>query len=240
MLSGWSLLFIKLNATLIPWNTNKMFFLVLCCYFSFSSDIRYQNLLILISVSKSSILIFSIWKSAILIFGIKTLLIPKVVYTSFLLPTPAYIVKELNHLLLFNCSYNVNDLIITSQFYLELLKWWSEFREENVVVNDWHYTIWTNQDTGIDRNLFLFSYEISWHWYLKRRWLTFWLRQNGNLRTDCKRCQKRKKKKKKKTNFLEWTSMGHSIPPELSVGMITVLLTFTHLLKQIMVCLMWQ
>ena len=47
----------------------------------------------------------------------------------------------LNHLLLFNCSYNVNDLLITSQFYLELLKGWSEFREENVVANDWHYII---------------------------------------------------------------------------------------------------
>ena len=144
--------------------------------------------------------LINIWSSrGLSIYGkvtlIKSLLIPKIVYTSSLLPTPEHIVKELNQLLykflwkgkdkvtrasainnyedggikmidieslikslrlswlkrvfgensgawknyleyilkdsgglkLFNCNYNVNDLQITSQFYLELLKWWSEF-----------------------------------------------------------------------------------------------------------------
>ena len=41
----------------------------------------------------------------------------------------------------FKCNYNVKDLQITSTFYLELLKWWSELREDNALNNDWHYVI---------------------------------------------------------------------------------------------------
>ena len=43
--------------------------------------------------------------------------------------------------MLFKCNYNVKDLQITSTFYLELLKWWSELREDNALNNDWHYVI---------------------------------------------------------------------------------------------------
>ena len=38
-----------------------------------------------------------------------------------------YTFKDSGGLMLFNCNYNVNDLRITSQFNLELLKWWLEF-----------------------------------------------------------------------------------------------------------------
>ena len=129
---------------------------------------------------------------------IKSLIIPKLVYISSLLPTPKEIIQELNQLLykflwkgtdkvirlsaineyengglkmidlesmiqslrlawikrifgandgtwksylrhllyrcgglfLFHCNYDVKDIPITSQFYSELLKWWSDFREE--------------------------------------------------------------------------------------------------------------
>ena len=121
---------------------------------------------------------------------IKSLIIPKLVYISSLLPTPKEIILELNQLLfkflwkgtdkvtrlsaineyengglkmidlesmiqslrlawikrtfetnngtwksleaffLFHCNYDVKDIPITSQFYSELLKWWSDFREE--------------------------------------------------------------------------------------------------------------
>ena len=37
-----------------------------------------------------------------------------------------YLLKETGGLVLFNCNYNVKDLTISSQFYIELLKWWSE------------------------------------------------------------------------------------------------------------------
>ena len=57
--------------------------------------------------------------------------------------------------MLFNCNYNVSDLRITSQFYLELLKWWSEFREENAINGNWNYIIWNNRDIRIDNKPFL-------------------------------------------------------------------------------------
>ena len=44
-----------------------------------------------------------------------------------------YLLKETGGLVLFNCSYNVKDLTICSEFYMELLKWWSEFRKDNAV-----------------------------------------------------------------------------------------------------------
>ena len=34
-----------------------------------------------------------------------------------------YLLKETGGLVLFNCNYNVKDLTISSQFYMELLKW---------------------------------------------------------------------------------------------------------------------
>ena len=129
---------------------------------------------------------------------IKSLIIPKLVYISSLLPTPKEIIQELNQLLfkfswkgtdkvtrlsainenengglkmidlesiiqslrlawikrilgandgtwksylrhplyrfgglfLFHSNYDIKDIPITSQFYSELLKWWSDFQEE--------------------------------------------------------------------------------------------------------------
>ena len=39
-----------------------------------------------------------------------------------------YILKDYGGFLLFSCNYNIKDLSITSQFYRELIHWWSEFR----------------------------------------------------------------------------------------------------------------
>ena len=44
-----------------------------------------------------------------------------------------YILKDSGGLMLLKCNYNVKDLQITSTFYLELLKRWSELREENAL-----------------------------------------------------------------------------------------------------------
>ena len=102
--------------------------------------------------------------------------------------------------MLFKCNYNVKDLQITSTFYSELLKWWSERLRED---NDWHYVIWNNRDFRTDDKPFFY------HWYLGNRRLTFWSQRYGILRTD--------RKNVTKTNFLEWTSMKHSIPTNLKV-----------------------
>ena len=186
--------------------------------------------------------LINIWSSrGLSVYGkvtlIKSLLIPKIVYTSSLLPTPEHIVKDLNHILykflwkgkdkvtrastinnyeeggikmvdieslikslrlswlkrifsdnsgawknyleyilkdsgglmLFKSNYNVQ---ITSTFYLELLKWRSELREDCALNNDWHYVIWNNQDLRINDKPF-FLQEILRHWYLGNRRLIF-------------------------------------------------------------------
>ena len=41
---------------------------------------------------------------------------------------------------------------MTSQFYMELLKWWSEFRKDNAVETNWLYQIWNNQEITITTN----------------------------------------------------------------------------------------
>ena len=51
---------------------------------------------------------------------------------------------------LFNCNYDVNDLSVPALFYFQLLKWWSEFREDFASVKDWHNIIWNNRDIRID------------------------------------------------------------------------------------------
>ena len=56
--------------------------------------------------------------------------------------------------MLFKCNYNVKDLQITSTFYSELLKWWSERLRED---NDWHYVIWNNRDFRIDDKPFFYK-----------------------------------------------------------------------------------
>ena len=55
----------------------------------------------------------------------------------------------------FKCTdYNVKDLQITSTFYSELLKWWSERLRED---NDWHYVIWNNRDFRTDDKPFFYK-----------------------------------------------------------------------------------
>ena len=56
-----------------------------------------------------------------------------------------YLLKESGGLLLFSCNYGVKDLSINSQFYMELLLWWSEFCDDFATTKDWHVIIWNNQ-----------------------------------------------------------------------------------------------
>ena len=55
-----------------------------------------------------------------------------------------------------NCNHDIKDYLISSQFYDELLLWWSEFRETFTSEKDWENIIWNNRDVRIDKkNSFL-------------------------------------------------------------------------------------
>ena len=50
----------------------------------------------------------------------------------------------------FNCNYDINDYSFSSQFYTELLQWWSEFRDNFASTKDWVNIIWNNKDIRVN------------------------------------------------------------------------------------------
>ena len=50
---------------------------------------------------------------------------------------------------IFNCNFDVKDLSIHSQFYTELLQWWSDFREDLASNKDWNSVIWNNKEIRV-------------------------------------------------------------------------------------------
>ena len=61
-----------------------------------------------------------------------------------------YILKDYGGFLLFSCNYNIKDLSISSQFYKELIQWWSEFRDMFAEEKDWRYIIWNNYEIRVN------------------------------------------------------------------------------------------
>ena len=53
-------------------------------------------------------------------------------------------------LFFFNCNYNISDYTIPSQFYQELLLWWSQFRETFATEQDWKTIIWNNKEIKVE------------------------------------------------------------------------------------------
>ena len=60
------------------------------------------------------------------------------------------ILKQSGGFCLFRCNYDVKDIPIRSQFYTELLQWWSKFRIEFDAEKDWQNIIWNNKDIRIN------------------------------------------------------------------------------------------
>ena len=59
-----------------------------------------------------------------------------------------HILKQSGGFFLFRCNYDV--ITIRSQFYTELLQWWSEFRIEFDAEKDWKNIIWNNKGIRIN------------------------------------------------------------------------------------------
>ena len=53
-------------------------------------------------------------------------------------------------LFFFNYSSNISDYTIPSQFYRELLLWWSQFRETFATEEDWKTIIWNNKEIKVE------------------------------------------------------------------------------------------
>ena len=57
-----------------------------------------------------------------------------------------HILSSVGGLFFFNCNYNISDYTILSQFYRELLLWWSQFCETFATEEDWKTIIWKHKE----------------------------------------------------------------------------------------------
>ena len=62
-----------------------------------------------------------------------------------------YQLEPLGGLFFLNCNYDVDDYTISSQFFYELLLWWSEFRKSFASESDYQNIIWNNKEIRIDQ-----------------------------------------------------------------------------------------
>ena len=106
--------------------------------------------------------------------------------------------KPFGGLFFINCNYDVNDYTISSQFYRELLLWWSQFRGMFASDSNWQRIIWNNKEIQIDKKPVCFkNYYESGIVYVSD--LLFHL----SSKTLSAILQKKTKKKNSKVNILQ-------------------------------------
>ena len=111
--------------------------------------------------------------------------------------------KSVGGLFFINCNYDVNDYSITSQFYRELLLWWSQFRETFASESNWQKIIWNNKEIRIDKKPVYFkNYYESGIVYVNE--LLFSISTDDSFDYFAKQISK--------INILQWAGLRHSIP----------------------------
>ena len=112
--------------------------------------------------------------------------------------------KNVGDLFLFHCNYDIKDVVISSQFYSELLQWWSEFREDFSSEKLYQNIIWNNKDIRInDKPIF------------SKTFFNSGLTLVSDLRIDLDITDSYHiiAKKIEKSNFLIWSSLRLAILP---------------------------
>ena len=115
--------------------------------------------------------------------------------------------EPLGGLFLFYCNYDVRILPLkTSLFYLELLQWWSEFRDSFSSEKDWQHILWNNKQILINnKTVYYKSYFEAGVVHISD--LFFELNNKDSFSIVSNRISK--------TNFLVWAGLRHSIPSTL-------------------------
>ena len=94
-------------------------------------------------------------------------------------------------------------LLNISLFYLELLQWWSEFRDKFSPEKDWRYILWNNKQILINnKTVYYKSYFEAG--VVRISDLSFDLNNKDSFSLVSNRISK--------TNFLVWAGLRHSIP----------------------------
>ena len=118
--------------------------------------------------------------------------------------------KNVSGLFLFQCNYDIKDVVISSQFYSELLQWWSEFREDFSSQKLYQNIIWNNKDIRInDKPIF------------SKTFFNSGLTLVSDLRIDLDLTDSYNTiaKKIEKSNFLIWAGLRLAIPPHLKLNL---------------------
>ena len=105
---------------------------------------------------------------------------------------------------MFHCNYDVSILPLNiSLFYLELLQWWSEFRDTFSSEKDWRYILWNNKQILINNKTVNYkSYFEAGVVHISDQ--SFELNNKDSLSLVSKRISK--------TICLVWAGLRHSIP----------------------------
>ena len=101
---------------------------------------------------------------------------------------------------------NIKDLSIRSQFYKDLLEWWSEFREIFAEEKDWRFIIWNNKEIRLD-NKTVFSENYVRSGILCANDLHLDVDNITSFNTIARNIDK--------NTFLLWTGLRHSVPYSL-------------------------
>ena len=62
-----------------------------------------------------------------------------------------HLLEPMGSFFFLNCNYDIKDYNISSQFYCEMLSWWSDFRDSFASQRDWQSIIWNNKEIRIVR-----------------------------------------------------------------------------------------
>ena len=99
------------------------------------------------------------------------------------------------------------DLLeINSQFYRELLQWWAEFRENFAEEKNWQFIIWNNKEILIDNKPVYYSQ------YFRSGIISV---NDLHFDIDNLTSFNRIAKEIDGSNFLTWTGLRNSVPPNL-------------------------
>ena len=117
-----------------------------------------------------------------------------------------HLLKPVGGKFFLNCNYEVSDYTISSQFYQELLLWWSEFRESFASESDCKIIVWNFKEIRIDNKPVYYKKNFN-SGIIYIHDLLF------NLNTiDSYSCFSNKIAK---SNFLQWAELRHSVPSHL-------------------------
>ena len=72
-----------------------------------------------------------------------------------------HIVSSVGGLFFFNCNYNISDYTIPSQFYQEILLWWSQFRETFATEEDWKTINQNNKEIKVENKLVYYKHYVN-------------------------------------------------------------------------------